>query len=165
MRPTKLFPLTLVFALLLFMAQFAAAQDVPAPPTKKAPDARPNLLAALGLSPEQIDQIKQIHAQRQPQMLQAMRRLREANRALDMAVYADVLNEEDVQARLHEFQLAQAHMAGLRFGTELAVRKVLTPEQLIRFRELRRKFAARREAAQQRGRLPGPAGRSAPPPQ
>jgi Spy/CpxP family protein refolding chaperone len=74
----------------------------------------------------------------------AARRLREANRSLDEAIYSDDVNEADFQARLKEFQAAQAEIARLRFESELGVRKILSPEQLFRFREIRRRFAERR---------------------
>ena len=50
-------------------------------------------------------------------------------------------DEATFQASLKELQLAQAEAAKLRFLNELGVRKILTPDQLARFRELRRKFA------------------------
>jgi hypothetical protein len=42
---------------------------------------------------------------------------------------------------LKELQLAQAEAAKLRYLNELGLRKILTPEQLARFRELRQRFA------------------------
>jgi len=140
MRSTILFPIILL--LLLGASAVSEAQGLPQPGGGPPPDGdRPNLLASLALSSDQIAQIKQINAERRPQIQAAGRRLREANRSLDMAVYADVLNESDVQARLKEFQAAQLEVASLRFATELAIRKVLTPDQLVRFRELRRQMA------------------------
>ena len=73
-------------------------------------------------------------------MQEAQRRLRDANRALDKAIYADLVNDSDVQGCLREFQAAQADLAKLRFENELAVRKLLTPEQLTKFRNLRQRF-------------------------
>jgi Spy/CpxP family protein refolding chaperone len=135
----------------------AVAQNVPQPqgppPDRQmADDARPNLHKELGLSPDQVQQIRQMNQARRPLMEEAGRRLREANRALDMAIYADTLNEEDVIARLKEFQLAQAEVAKLRFRGELELRKVLTPGQLTKFRELRDRFGRGREMRQNRRR-------------
>ena len=158
MRPTKLFPIFISFAFALFGTLAVFAQDAAPPDAKPARGPRPNLLAALGLTPEQIDQIKQINADQRPQLQQSVRRFREANRALNMAVYADVLNELDVQTRLREYQAAQSRLAGLRFGTELAVRKVLTPDQLVKFRDLRRRFAEQRATDQQQQRRRRPFG-------
>lgn len=96
---------------------------------------------------------------RRPLMEEATRRLRAANRALDMTIYADTLNQDDVDARLKEFQSAQAEVAKLRFQGELELRKVLTPEQLGKFRALREQFGRRREMRQNRRRGAPPAQR------
>jgi Spy/CpxP family protein refolding chaperone len=56
---------------------------------------------------------------------------------------------------LKEFQAAQTHVARLRFESELAIRKVLTPEQLTRFRELRRAFGENRDNLRRGRRGPG----------
>lgn len=145
--------------LLLFTAIFlngvaasAFGQDIPPPDGQTAarPEGsqRPNLLAELGLTQDQVRQIRKINQERKPEMTAAQRRMREANRKLDMAIYSDAVNEDDVQVRLKEFAAAQAEVIRLRFTSELAVRKVLTNEQLIRFRELRQKFAEARENMQ-----------------
>ena len=104
------------------------------------PDRR-DMLRALGLTPEQVQQIRRMNQARKPQMDVAAMRLRMANRALDEAIYADTVDDAVFQARLKDLQLAQAEMARLRFTSELGVRKILTPEQLGRFREMRRRFA------------------------
>lgn len=113
---------------------------------------RPNLLAELGLSREQIQQIRRMNRERRPVMAEAQRRMREANRSLDMAIYGETITDTEFQTRLKEFQLAQADLARLRFEGELSVRKVLTPDQLVRFRELRRRFAELRNDNQKRRR-------------
>ena len=152
MKRLKLFLLAFTITLLIAGATFG--QDARPDPEKASPqaasqgDERPNLFAALGLAPEQVRQIRQINQERKPEMMAAQRRMRVANRDLDMAIYADVVNDDDVQARLNEFREAQAEVARLRFTSELAVRKVLTPDQLIRFRELRRRFAEARQKIQ-----------------
>src|SRR6185436_17750075 len=80
------------------------AQDGPPPgdsgPRDERGDERPNLLAELGLSPEQVQQIRRMNQERRPTMMQAQRRMREANRSLDMAIYRDSVNDEEFQARL-----------------------------------------------------------------
>jgi Spy/CpxP family protein refolding chaperone len=81
-------------------------------------------------------------------MVAAQIRLRAANRALDAAIYADQVSDSDVEARIAEAQAAQAEVAKLRSMNEYAVRKVLTPEQLVHFRELRRKFEEMRKEMQ-----------------
>ena len=107
------------------------------------------LLRELNLSREQIQQIRRIHEERREQMETAQRRLRDANRNLDNAIYADNVNEEDIQNRLKEAQLAQAEVMKIRNLTEFAVRKVLNPEQLAKFRELRDQLIKRMEEQRQ----------------
>lgn len=128
------------------------AQDNPPPDANRPPQGqgpqmkRPNLMRLLGLTPDQMQQIKRMNQERKPLMDAAMVRVRNANRALDEAIYAENLDEGTFQASLKELQLAQADAARLRFLNELGVRKILTPEQLARFRELRQKFAPPRDA-------------------
>lgn len=121
---------------------------------------RPNLFRELGLSRDQIQQIRRINAGRKPVELEARRLFQDAKSELDKAIYSENVNEDDVQIRLRTFQSAQAELARIKFTSELAVRKLLTPDQLIAFRELRRRFEqATRENIRQRrqnrnGRLP-----------
>jgi len=148
----------MIFAALLpaALALFATtgfAQDVKSPETPDAQhrgmqgprDMRANFLHRLGLSPEQMEQIRQIDQERRPLMQTAQKRLREANRALDASIYADQVNENDFEARVKDVQTAQAEVARVRFTSELAVRRVLTPEQLALFREIRQKFEQGRQ--------------------
>ncbi|HQU92552.1 MAG TPA: periplasmic heavy metal sensor [Pyrinomonadaceae bacterium] len=137
-----------------------SAQDGPPPPQDaaqfEAQLARPNLLENLGLRQDQIRRIRMMNRDRKPAMEAAQQRLREANRALDMSIYGDSLDEDAVQARLKEFQQAQGEVARIRFQSELELRKILTPDQLARFRMLRARVAeARREAQERRKGEPG----------
>ena len=106
---------------------------------------RPNLLAELDLTKEQIQQIRRVNAEKRPLMQAAQQKHREANRNLDLAIYADNADETEIQARLKDVQLAQAEVFKIRAMTEFAIRKILTPEQLVKFRELRLRFMERME--------------------
>ena len=124
----------------------AIAQDNPPPDRGRARpdmrrDDRPNPLRMLGLTPDQTQQIRRMNQARKPEMDRAGLRLRLATRALDETIYADNVDENAFQTRLKEFQAAQAEMARLRFTGELGVRKVLTPEQLAKFLQFRRRFS------------------------
>jgi Spy/CpxP family protein refolding chaperone len=150
MKKFNLFSFLLVCLLSLLSFSTANAQEEMPPadaPQKEfnRPAPRPNLLRELGLTPEQIQQIKQLNSDRKPLMMDAQRRVREATRNLDRAIYADALNETEIAARLKDLQNAQAEIARLRSSDELKVRKILTPEQLVKFRELRQRFAGARE--------------------
>ena len=158
----KLSFLTIAATLLLALPAFAQNDPRPeGPPPERgiAEERRPNLLRELGLSREQLQEIRRMNQARRPLMEEATRKLREANRALDIAIYADSLNESDVAARLRDFQLAQSEVAKLRFQGELELRKILNPEQLNKFRALREQFGTRREMRQNRRRGIPPAER------
>jgi len=138
--------LVLLFVILFAGVCVTAAQDNPTPDAGRPQvdgrkNEKPNFLRQLGLTPDQMQQIRRMNQARKPEMDRASMRLRMANRALDETIYADTVDDASFQARLRELQAAQADMARLRFTSELGVRKVLTPEQLSRFRELRQRFA------------------------
>lgn len=146
--------ITLIFAALLLTVSFSpiAAQDetpIDEPQQRNLNQPRrPNLLAELDLSTEQIRQIRRINREQRPLLRQAQQRMREANRSLDQAIYADAADEAEIQLRLKDAQAAQAEVVKLRSTIEYHVRKVLTPEQLVRFREVRQRFMERLENLQ-----------------
>ena len=137
---------TLILAALLIAFSFSItrAQEEPSSPDEPKPNfnqkPRPNLLAELNLSQTQIQQIRRINQASKIKRQEAHQLVREAQRALDQAIYADAADEVEIQNRLKNLQSAQAEVIKLRSLTEYAVRKVLTPEQLVRFREVRQRF-------------------------
>jgi Spy/CpxP family protein refolding chaperone len=139
-----------LFAITLFAGGSLAQERMPDPQATPQEE-KPNLLQQLGLTPDQMREVRQLNQQRKPLVDEAQRRFREANQALDAAIYADNVDENEVKARLSELQQAQAEIARIRFTNELAIRRILSPEQLGRFRELRRQFAeATRNAIKER---------------
>lgn len=157
MRKRDNFKLILLMVAIFVFSTIIAAQDgEPAEAQSREMQSegepqRRDVLRQLGLSRDQIQQIRRLNVETRPVMQSAQRRFRMAMRALDGAIYADQVNEADVQARLQEFHNAQAEVARVRFMKELAHRRILTADQLLRFRELRQKF----ERARQEGRRPG----------
>ncbi len=141
--------LILLIATFVLTAGIAVAQDEPQPnqpPTDRQPnDDRSKILSQLGLTMDQIQQFRRVNQAHRPEITAAVQRLREANRELDMAIYADTVSEETVQTKLRAFHAAQAEVNKLRFMNELAIRKILTPDQLTLFREIRRRFAEARD--------------------
>ena len=125
------------------------AEALPTPDAKQGAK-RPELFRMLGLTQDQVVRIRRLNMARKPQIDAAQDRLKNAMMSLDRAIYADTLDETDFAAKLKEEQQAQAEVQRLRFAGELAVRKILTPEQLVRFRELRERFAAERPRANQK---------------
>lgn len=139
---------TLILATTLCFGANVFAQEVKTdeqPQPQPTVDNKVTLLRHLGLSREQIQQIRRMNAERKPLMDAAQQRLREATEQLDKTIYAENVADGEFQEHLKAVQLAQAEVSKIRFANELAIRRVLTPEQLIKFRELRRRF----EAAQQ----------------
>lgn len=139
---------------ILFLLTFAgaiAAQDIQDdPPPERQKQQRPNLLRELDLTPEQIRQIREINQANRQDLRNAQQKIGEARRNLDQAIYAEKADDANVQIRLREFQDAQADAARLRAGIEFQIRKVLTPEQLLRFREIRQNFEEFKNNRQQR---------------
>jgi Spy/CpxP family protein refolding chaperone len=121
-------------------AQDAKPVETPSPGVNQPQDVRGNALRQLGLSMEQMQQIRRLNMARKPMMDEAQKRVREATQALNQVIYADEVNEVEFHARLREFQLAQAEVAKLRFLNELGVRRILLRDQLLRFREIQRRF-------------------------
>jgi Spy/CpxP family protein refolding chaperone len=153
--------LSLALALLTPRATAAAPQDESQPPRPGAVGARQrvrprggNLMRRLSLTPEQRRQLREIRSQGEPETRELTRRVRLARRALDEAIYSDAVEESLVERRARELSAAQAALVRLRAATELKVRRVLTPEQLKTFRELRRQ-AQRRQLLQRRLRGAG----------
>jgi len=144
----------IAFSLALF-AGAATGQNMAPPPPRgeqaKAVDKRDAIVRELGLSDEQKAQLRDLNKERRPQVQAAQRRFREAMKALDATIYADVFDEYAYGQRLAELQKAQAEVQRLRFEAEVSIRRILTQPQLEKFRELRRRFAAERK-------LQGPAG-------
>lgn len=130
--------ITIIFTL-LFSAAAMAQEFVEGPDTRPQPK-RPNLLKELDLDQSQVQQIRRIYGERGPQMKQAQMRLREANRALDDAIYDQETSDNQIQSLMKDVQSAQMDVIRLRTQTETEVRRVLTREQLIKFRDLRRQF-------------------------
>ena len=154
---------------MLICASSAAAQDVkPAEPPTQTADQRPigipsgnpgtntlgtSTLRQLGLTDEQMQQIRKLRTPTLRLSIEAHKRVREATRLLDEAVYADYADDADIQNKLQQLQQAQAEVAKLRYLNELAVRRILTQEQLVRFREMRQRYEEMRNERMKQMRL------------
>lgn len=150
-----------IFALTVFFAPVRAQETSAASNQMRQPNfkltRRPNLLAELDLSPDQIRQIRRINRDKQPLIREAKQRVETANRKLDAAIYADTADETEIQSRLKEEQTARAELSKIKALTEYEVRKILNSEQLVKFREVRERFKTRLETfpKQQNNRPPG----------
>ncbi len=139
-------PLTLIFTLLLTFLAFsnAGAQEPDENPQNPRQVARPfKIMLELGLTREQIRQISRINQTRRPIMKDAQQRWQSARRNLDEAIYAEDSSEEQIRELTKEAVAAQAELLKERTLTEYLIRKVLTPDQLVKFRELRERLMQR----------------------
>ncbi|MER3426715.1 MAG: hypothetical protein C4334_01245 [Pyrinomonas sp.] len=154
---------TALFASHLALAQTPATKPANQPPpanravAQPSPSNRPNaqnqnaptrqrpLLDLLNLTPEQRQQIREIRRRNNRTGQLVTTRLRQAQRALDEAIYADQLDEREIEARIQELADAQAAVTRHRARVEMEIRRVLTPEQLRLFRQLREQERARQQ--------------------
>jgi Spy/CpxP family protein refolding chaperone len=120
-----------------------------------------NLADQLRLTPEQVGRIAAIREQTKEERRVVNQRVRQAQRALEEAIYADNANESLIEERARELSAAQAESLRLRTRSELNVRRVLTPEQLTTLRSIRERARAR----QQERRLMKQGSDQPPPPQ
>lgn len=145
--------LKIIFALLILMLTFSAVNaqiedepdDAPPPVQNDKPMNRNQILRELGLTPVQIRQFRMNNAESKKLLQAAQEQSRTAKRELDQAIYADTLDNANIEIKLRAYSAAQAEIARIRATTEVAQRNILTPEQLTRFRELRESFGKRLE--------------------
>ena len=137
------------FAFLLFLSPVLAQYDADDPVVNgQARGNRGDILRReLGLTPQQMMQIRGINRDTRPKMRLAQEKLRIARQDLNQAIYADSLDEEALRIRLRNVVEAQAEVTRLQALSEVAVRKVLSPEQLGKFRVLRERFARMQQGA------------------
>ncbi len=128
------------------MAQIAQAQLDPAdPPSGRSPDV-PNMgfdgvrsegerpategwIGRLNLTPRQLRRIQVIRRNRQPQLLQAQRELRQARRALGILVTQDDVSTDSIREQYASVRALDDQVRELRFEILLRIREVLTPAQ------------------------------------
>lgn len=143
----------------------AGAQERPEVPAQRREGVRGRglrLMQRLNLSREQRRRLREIRQQSEPEVRELARRMRQARRALDEAIYADVADEALIEQRSRELAVLQNLLTHQRALNELKVRRVLTDEQLRLFRDLRRE-AQRRQMLQRRaGRAARPSAAPSP---
>lgn len=128
--------LTIVFLIGAFSAVNAQNANEFAP-------ARPNLLQELGLSRDQVQQLRQINREWNPRRQKAQRDFNEAKRDLDEAIYLDESNETLINQRKESVKLAHSELVNTQTSMQTLIRGVLTNDQLAKFRQLRQQFAQR----------------------
>lgn len=147
--------IVLSLLLVLAAASFAIGQQQP----EQQPELTTDPIEQLRLSPDQRQAVRQIVADTRLERQSTNRRLREANVALDQALDTEPNDENLIEQRINEVAAAQAAQLRIRIHTEMRIRRILRPEQLVTLRRLRlqlrdvmapqRRNNPRRPAAQQ----------------
>lgn len=154
-RTITVAPFFLSLLFLCFSTLHASAQDSNSPASgevqQNAGNQADDLIGILGLTLDQRAKIRAIREQNREERKLATERLRQAQQALDAAIYSDDTSEATVEARARELAAAQAATTRLRALTELGIRRVLTPEQLNTLRDLRQRQAQRRRLEREMG--------------
>jgi Spy/CpxP family protein refolding chaperone len=133
-------------AFLLFGAiTFANAQGGPPPEGDEfaPPPRRPNLLQELGLNKNQLQQLRQINREWNPRRQQAQRDFQEAKRELDEAIYLPNVDENLIDQRKEAVKRAHDELINTQTTMQTMIRRILTNQQLAKFRQLREQFAQR----------------------
>jgi len=137
----RFFLLTLAATVLCFGMALAqpGAPPMPAPDFEEfgEPDMRQIFGEKLGLSAEQKEQIHKIMLDTRKKNIEAEAKGKIARIELHELLGADTPDQKKIDAKIAE--LSQLHEATLRNRVEtmLAVKKVLTPEQRLKMKELR----------------------------
>lgn len=126
----------LLICTLVFCVPTTFAQNV-APRFQPNPRQAKNALRLLNLTPEQRVQIRVIRRRTEAERRDLTARLREANRQLETAIYADVADDNLIRERAVRVAEANSELIKFRARAELEIRRLLTPEQLAAFRNLR----------------------------
>lgn len=135
-----------IFAVIFLFGAFLMANAQNGEPPSGANEfasARPNLLQELGLSRDQIQQLRQINREWNPRRQKAQRDFQEAKRNLDEAIYLDESNEAVINQRKEAVKFAHSELINTQTTMQTMIRKVLTNDQLAKFRQLRQQFAQR----------------------
>lgn len=134
----KLLPAFLVLVMTT-VAGFAQSPQDP-PPNAPPPGATDvDLLKELRLTPDQRQRIRMIQRDSKDERATIGLHLREANRALEDALDSESLDDNVIEQRLQAVAAAQNAQLRMRIQTEVKIRRVLNPEQLAIWHELRLK--------------------------
>ena len=99
----------------------------------------------LNLTAEQREQIRMIREQNRAERATINQRVRETNRALEEALDSENPDQSVLEQRIQEVAVAQAEAMRMRIRTEVKIRQVLTNEQRIMLKEMRRNVHQLRE--------------------
>lgn len=136
-----------IFVGAVSVAGQAPPQMAPVPPERPF---RADPIQQLNLTPEQREQIRVIREENRDERSTINQRVRDANRALEQVLDTDNPNESVVEERVREAAAAQAAAMRMRIMSEVKIRRVLSQEQRVLLRALRRQaLEARGERRQE----------------
>lgn len=92
----------------------------------------------LNLSPEQREQIRLLREASREERAAVNQRVHDTNRALEEILDSDSPDELVVEQRVREAAAAQAAAMRMRIINEVKIRRVLTPEQRVMLRDMRK---------------------------
>lgn len=127
----------LTLLLLLFSPAAARAQENGGQEAGAQNNQAGDIVRQLNLTPEQVQKIREIRESNKEERRAINQRLRQAQFALERAIYDENGDEAIIEERLRELSEAQRAAVRMRALTELNIRRVLTPEQLTTLRALR----------------------------
>ena len=127
---------------LVILAALPLYAQTPTPEPPPAAMQRRNFggdpIRELNLTAEQREQIRMIREQNRTERATINQRVRETNRALEEALDSDNPDQSVLEQRIQEVSAAQAEAMRMRIKTEVKIRQVLTSEQRIMLKEMRR---------------------------
>lgn len=123
-----------LLAVVLFFTVASSVFGMQDPPPQDVP---PDPIEQLRLTPQQRQRIRRILDENKAERQMTVRRVREANVALDQALDLNPIDENLIDQRINELAAAQAAQLRMRIQTEIKIRRELRPEQLAMLRQLR----------------------------
>jgi len=154
MKHEKINPLFICIAVILVFgslavtnAQTSLQNQNATPPNNVATQPPPaqNLPAALGFTPQQIQQWREINREFRNQEMNATFKLRQTRVALNEAMESQPTNEEVIKQRAKEVADAQSAVTQLQALRQARVLQMLTPEQRVKLKEIRERAQAIRQ--------------------
>ena len=156
MKHEKIKPLFIWIAVILVFGSFAVAnaqtslqnqngQQTPQNNVATQPPQAPNLPDALGFTPQQIQQWREINREFRNQEMNATFKLRQTRVALNEAMESQPTNEEVIKQRAKEVAEAQSAVTQLQALRQARVLQMLTPEQRVKLKEIRERAQAIRQ--------------------
>jgi Spy/CpxP family protein refolding chaperone len=159
MKHEKIKPLFIWLPAILILGSLAANAQT-ALPNQNAPQTPPNNVAtqpppqapslpdALGFTPQQIQQWREINREFRNQEMTTNFKLRQAHLALNEAMETQPTNEEVIKQRAREVADAQSAVTQLQALRQARVLQMLTPEQRVKLKQIKEQAQAIRQARQ-----------------